>query len=376
MARVQRVVSVLTRFLQTEQNISASHSLLRLGKLLRFKIIEKPKYQVIGPLERFNQKFTVLSRTSWDPSFKRLKRKYQKTRDELIRKENLLVDCALRDASWYVANTLGTFAGFMHGNDRLYSWKCLEGPAENIDSELKFRKAKVRNPSAMSARVKNAGRFYGADLIGIAMLNKFWVYSYSYNRLTGQNDPIRLSKKLKFAIVMAIEMDYEKFASSDIEASAATGLGYSKMAFVASLLAQFVRNLGYQAIPCGNDTALSIPLAIDAGLGELGRNGLLITRQFGPRVRLCKVLTDLPLKPDRPIDFGVQEFCERCRKCLESCPVHAISEERTTDAKNLSHSSGILKWPVDGESCFRFWCETGIDCSVCIRVCPFNKGDS
>jgi len=95
---------------------------------------------------------------------------------------------------------------------------------------------------------------------------------------------------------MAIEMDYGKFPTSDVGMSAATGLGYSKMAFVSSLLAQFVRNIGYQALPCGNDTALSIPLAVDAGLGELGRNGLLITPQFGPRVRLCKVFTDLPLR--------------------------------------------------------------------------------
>ena len=234
-------------------------------------------------------------------------------------------------------------------------------------------KAKVYNPVAMSKKIKSAGRFYGADLVGISRLNEFWIYSHSYNRLTGQNDPIRLPKKYKFAIVMAIEMDYDKIATSDIEASAATGLGYSKMAFVSSLLAQFIRNLSYQALPCGNDTALSIPLAIDAGLGELGRNGLLITPQFGPRVRLCKVLTDLPLKPDKPIDFRVQEYCEKCKKCLENCPVHAISEDKTTKAMTTSSNSGILKWSVNGEMCFRFWCETGIDCNICIKVCPFNK---
>jgi len=347
--------------------------LSRLGKPLRAKIIEKPKYQVTDPLKRFNQKYTVLSRTSWDPSFQRLKRQYQKTRNERIRKENLLEDYALRDASWYVANTLGTFAGFMHGNDGLYSWKCLEVPEENLDSEMKFRKVKVYNPAIMSRKIKSAGRFYGADLVGITRLNEFWVYSHSYDRLTRQNYPIKLPKQYKFAVVMAIEMDYDKFAMSDIGASAATGLGYSKMAFVSSLLAQFIRNLGYQALPCGNDTALSIPLAIDAGLGELGRNGLLITPQFGPRVRLCKVLTDLPLKTDKPIDFGLQEYCEKCKKCLENCPVHAISEDKTANAITMSNNSGVLKWPVNGERCFRFWCEKGVDCNICIKVCPFNK---
>jgi len=347
--------------------------LSRLGKPLRAKIIEKPKYQVVGPLKRFNQKDTILSRTSWDPSFQKLKRKYQKARNERIRKENSLEDYPLRDASWYVANTLGTFAGFMHGNDGLYSWKSLEVPEENIDSEIKSQKVKVYNPVAMSTKIKSAGRFYGADMVGIIKLNEFWVYSHSYNRLTGQHDQIRLPKQYQFAIVMAIEMDYNKFLISDIGASAATGLAYSKMAFVSSLLAQFIRNLGYHALPCGNDTALSIPLAIDAGLGELGRNGLLVTPKFGSRVRLCKVLTDLPLEPGKPIDAGVQEYCEKCRKCLENCPVHAISEDKTSNAITASNNSGVLKWPVNGESCFRFWCETGIDCSICIKVCPFNK---
>jgi len=115
----------------------------RLGRLLRAGIIDKPKHQVIGSLKRFNQKYTVLSRTSWDPPFQRLRRKYQKTRKERIRNENLLEDHAFGDASWYVANTLGTFAGFMHGNHGLYSWKSLETPEENLDSRIKFRKGKV-----------------------------------------------------------------------------------------------------------------------------------------------------------------------------------------------------------------------------------------
>jgi epoxyqueuosine reductase len=347
--------------------------LSRLGKPLRSKIVGNPKYEVIGPLKRFDQKYTILSRTSWDTIFQKLKRDYQKIRDERIRKENLLEDYALRDASWYVTNTLGTFAGFMQGNEGLYSWGSLEVPEENLDSETNFGKVKIHDTAAMSTKIKGAGKFYGADLVGITRLNEFWVYSRSYNRLSGQNDSIRLPKRYRFAVVMAVEMDYEKFVMSDVGASAATGLGYSKMAFVSSLLAQFIRNLGYQALPCGNDTALSIPLAVDAGLGELGRNGLLITPQYGSRVRLCKVLTDLPLKPDKPIDFGVQEYCEECKKCLENCPVHAISEDKTADATTVSSNSGVLKWPVDGESCFRYWCETGIDCNICIKVCPFNN---
>ena len=80
-----------------------------------------------------------------------------------------------------------------------------------------------------------------------------------------------------------------------------------------------------------NDTALAIPYAIKAGLGEYGRLGLLITKEFGPRVRLGKIFTNLPLAPDRPIRFGVKEFCDTCRRCSEGCPVNAIPSNAPSD---------------------------------------------
>ncbi|MFX1518840.1 MAG: reductive dehalogenase [Promethearchaeota archaeon] len=333
---------------------------------MKAKIIEKPTYQIIGSLKRINQKQTVLSRTAWDPVLQELKHKYQQKRNERI--QNAPEAFALRDASWYLADNLGNHAGFMHGNEGLYSWKSLETIEENLDARKTVQKTTISNPADMSKKIKNAGKFFGADLVGITRLNEFWVYSNSYNRLNGKNDPINISSEdFKFAIVMAIAMDYKKFTMSDIEVSAATGLGYSKMAFAASHLAQYIRNLGYRALPCGNDTAFSVPLAIDAGLGEQGKHGMLITPEFGPRVRLCKVITNLPLSPDKPIDFGVQEYCEvNCNKCVENCPAQAINGKK--EVKN-----GVLKWVASGERCFSFWCEQGNDCSICIKVCPFNK---
>ena len=176
---------------------------------------------------------------------------------------------------------------------------------------------------------------------------------------------------------MAIEMDELGIATSpEAPAASATGLCYSKMAFISSMMAEFIRNLGYTAVPSGNDTALSIPFAVDAGLGQLGRNGLLITPEYGPRVRLCKVFTDLPLTADNPIDFGVTEFCMTCKKCAEACEVDAISfkENPNFDSACKSTSIGVLKWPVDGEKCYNYWCDNGIDCSTCISVCPYNPG--
>jgi epoxyqueuosine reductase len=82
---------------------------------------------------------------------------------------------------------------------------------------------------------------------------------------------------------MAIEMKHEEIAHSpNAIGGAATGLGYSRMTFVANLVVNHMRGLGYQAAPSGNDTALSFFLAIATGLGELGRMGMLVTEKFGP----------------------------------------------------------------------------------------------
>jgi len=111
-----------------------------------------------------------------------------------------------------------------------------------------------------------------------------------------------------------------------------------------------------------------------AGLGEGSRMGLLITERYGPRVRLCKVFTDLPLRQDGYRGFGAPEFCRTCRKCAIHCPSQAIPHgDMTEEGPNISNQSGILKWYVDAEKCFAFWAQNRMDCSTCIRVCPFNK---
>jgi reductive dehalogenase len=145
------------------------------------------------------------------------------------------------------------------------------------------------------------------------------------------------------------------------------------MAFLVSCIAEFIRNLGYKAIPMGNDTALSIPLAIDAGLGELGRNGLLITPEYGPCIRICKVFTDLELKTDKPITFGVTDFCKNCKKCVEACEADAIQTEDEPSFKTVcpSNRQGVLRWAVNQDKCYKFWVENGGECSNCIAACPF-----
>ena len=231
------------------------------------------------------------------------------------------------------------------------------------------------DPAEATRDIKKVATYLGAELVGVCELDRRWVYSNTFHMFTRESKPLEIPEEYKYAIVMAHEMDYEleKYTPSQI-GNAATGMGYTKMAFTAGHLAQFIRGLGYKAIPCGNDTALSIPLAMQAGLGELARNGLLVTPEYGPRVRISKVFTNLELTPDKPIEFGVTDFCLKCFKCADTCPGQAIIYgDRTTEPRNFSNSTGVLKWPVDGEKCLAFWGANGASCGVCIRACPFNK---
>ncbi|MDJ0753626.1 MAG: reductive dehalogenase [Ardenticatenaceae bacterium] len=190
-----------------------------------------------------------------------------------------------------------------------------------------------------------------------------------------EDGTLAIPETMKTVIVLAFEMDYDSIeAAPTVLGDAGTMDGYSKMAITAGSLAQFIRGLGYNAIPCGNNTGISVPQAIEAGLGEGGRNGILITPKYGPRVRLAKVITDLPMAYDKPIRFGVEEFCEVCKKCATHCPTQAISYgPKTMEPTTISTNPGVLKWSVNAEDCYLGWTANASGCGMCIRVCPFNK---
>ena len=111
-----------------------------------------------------------------------------------------------------------------------------------------------------------------------------------------------------------------------------------------------------------------VPLAIDAGLGELGRQGYLIADRYGPRVRLFAVQTDMPLVPDSPVDLGAEKFCEACLKCAESCPSRSTPKDQEKKVDR-----GIERWKLNEETCFKYWGKVGTDCCVCMAVCPFSR---
>ena len=187
-----------------------------------------------------------------------------------------------------------------------------------------------------------------------------------------------IPRKMKWVVAIAIPMDIELLARTPTAlGDAASALGYSHSAFVVSSLAVFIRGLGYDAIPCVNDTAQSIPFAVDAGLGELSRLNKLVTPEFGPAVRLCKVFTDMPMAYDKPVDFGLVEFCKGCKKCAEACPSRALSfdDEPSFKTRGPWNNPGHKAWFEDSYKCYEYWQKSGSACGVCFASCPFTKGD-
>jgi epoxyqueuosine reductase len=310
---------------------------------------------------RFDERRTIFSRMHWDRKASFYEVAYRGGAAEKIAQGisgYSHLDFARVLASWTVHDS------FL----RAFSWR---RTGEADPSLATLERLAVSDPLTLTAQVKDTARLFGADLVGVCNVDERWIYSHNRS-----GDPIEIPAACDRAIVMAIAMDRPSVGTSpQYLSAAATGVGYSKMAFTIACMAEFLRNLRYTAIPMGNDTALSVPLAIQAGLGQMGRNGLLTTQEFGSCVRLCKVFTDLPLVPDEPIDFGLPEFCKTCRRCADACEPGAISqhEDPTFDVACPSNNPGIRRWAVNADKCYEFWAENTAACSNCIVACPYSS---
>lgn len=332
-------------------------------------------FEVTADFERFNQKYDMFNRAVWDDEVRseRANKFFESYFTDLAQFRKVEGfqhrDYALRNAAWYIADFTADLLEL--SGDRKEGF---------LDSYTMFREGATRKSQASeaehTAELKRAGRFLGADAIGICEFDERWVYTHNYSRQNLKTKAMDLPDDLTHVAVIVNEMDHATIETVPSALSgAATGQGYSRDIIAVLSITQYIRNLGYRAVASLNDTALSIPLAIQAGLGQYGRHGLLITPEFGPRVRIAKIFTDLPLIADQPIDFGVTETCNICQRCSSACPVKAISfDEPNFDRHDgVSHLKGIKKWTINAKQCFKFWANQGTDCSICIRVCPYNR---
>lgn len=225
------------------------------------------------------------------------------------------------------------------------------------------------DPARMTRRLKGLAAHWGAVKVGVAELDPAYVYSHVGRGPGGYGEEVILNHK--YAIVFAVEMNRMMVKQAPRTATVIeSATQYVEAAKIAFLLANYVRSLGYpaRAHTDANYRVVCPPIAVDAGLGEIGRNGFLMTQDYGPRIRLGVVTTDIPLVPDQPMDYAMQDFCQRCVKCAENCPSGAIPKGGKTLVR------GVEKWLVDADKCYSYWRKLGTDCAICMNVCPYSKG--
>ena len=338
-------------------------------------IDEKTGFDISDTFSRFDQRNEIYCRSEWDEEIKSknataffsghyMPNARARKADGFGQK-----DYALRNATWHVTNVLRDLR--RETDDRKEGFfDTFTAQDEGWPEPYEFS-----SPEESTAILRRAAHSMGVGVLGVCEYDERWIYSARYSERTQESKPVDIPEDLPNVIVIGEPMDLDLTATVPSALSgSATGMGYTHDTVVLLTLTQYIRNLGYRAVASMNDSALPIPLAVQAGLGEVGRHSLLITEEYGPRLRLGKIFTDMPLVIDQPKRFGVKEFCDVCQRCSSACPPKAIpAGEPSRTAYSISNLNGVKKWTTYAEKCFRFWAGQNSDCSICIRVCPYNR---
>lgn len=248
-----------------------------------------------------------------------------------------------------------------------YTGICNEDIKVPLEAPVNPLKKVVDDPVLQFQDIKAQARRLGADLVGVCELNPKWKFKGA-----------PLNHRYAIVIGEALPYKYCRVQEDDVKAMISTKTAldfYSQGGKIALFLADIIRDMGYPARAHYESWSqvLTIPVVVDAGLGEVGRNNLLITPEYGPRGRFSIVTTDLPLKSDlekRPM--GITEFCEICDRCVIACPAAAIP------AGDPTVTRGVVKWQLDLDKCFKYWYRPGSwsRCLACMTDCPWNKADN
>ncbi len=320
-------------------------------------------------MDRFDERDTIFSRMTLQRGSDRYIEQYRR------RPEKKEIDDRLRDAgegtfsrrlpeASMVETTFALITRlreFVRGFDGEYSFPRQSGPEKEPSSE------ETLNPEELTSFLKKTAASYGAVASGVTATDEACVYSV---RGRGERYGRAVDDALPVSFVYAFEMSVEEMRTAPGIREAAEVAGtYLRVAVPALLIASYLRGLGYRAIAHmdGESELVLPPLAERAGLGQIGRHGLLVNRRYGSRIRLGAITTDAELLYDQPVDFKLPKVCEVCRKCAELCPAGAIPSGSILGDYDVQVRS------IDHDACFAMWRRFGTDCGVCVSACPYSK---
>lgn len=243
-----------------------------------------------------------------------------------------------------------------HPQTRRFMFMRMDHSARNLyDGPVNPDRLETNDWKGVTRTIRRMTLEMGADLVGVAPLDEF-------DFVQGTAAPKGHSR----AVAFAIHMDFDEMKRLGPLAQMEVHKVYYLLSDVSVRLAQLIRSFGYHAVGYANEgDLLFIPAAWKAGLGELGRHGSLITKEFGPSVRLGAVTTDMPLVANpEPANYGFDDLCLRCNVCTNYCPGDAIVPRK-------EEKFGTVRWHVDTPACRPFF-EEYEGCKVCLTVCPVN----
>jgi len=347
---------------------------------------DEPTYEIVGEIERFDERDTVFSREALVPGSAG-EIEYHRRNPGLAEVDSQLSKFILSkmDGSEDVDRLArAVYESHFIPPAALALPDMVDGTPESTRVEWDREDASVR--------IKEFARRLGADDVRIGPLRQEWVYSHKGSRpffreeyvnppyFSGIPEDYRgrlygdsLELDHPTAISLAFRQDREMTATGSTRAvDFEVGRVYAHSALVSVQLARFIRALGWRARAhhLRNYLVMCVPVAVDAGIGELARCGYVVSRKLGANFRLATITTGMPLAYDSPVDLGMRDFCSKCRKCATNCPAGAIP------GGDMIEVRGVRKWKLNPEACLLYWGKTGYTCSICQTVCPWTKPDN
>lgn len=311
-------------------------------------------------MKRIDERDIMFARMGYQPGSKEYEDYYHRSPekrefDELIRQLPQL--CSEGTTHYHEENSLIAEANFQFLGDICH---LAEGPVNSKQVPVQVEE--------ITRKLKGLAAYNGAALVGVVKMQPEHYYSHRGRRSEHYGEQIEEFQQ--YGIVFAVEMDADMIdRAPQVAEVIETSKGYVKAAIIGMQLAYYIRSLGYPARNHmdGNYLVVAPLVARDAGLGDIGRLGILITREYGPRIRLGVVTTDMPLVADEATNFTVQKFCYACGKCVHTCPAGAIPSGPKEDIQ------GTKRWQIKQELCYRHWRFLGTDCGICLSTCPLSR---
>lgn len=326
---------------------------------LGVKEVELPTYEryIIGPIERFDRRKNAFALIMPDNPF-----------GEEIRQR-------FKERTGHDSSAPLPFSELEEPSDRIgqsltsAAWRlCREHHPETRPVTPEEGRLEITDKARMSRLIKKVALFLGAEAVRITHVDPRWVYQ-----------DVDIPHKYAILVVVSHNRSLINKAPSHLSAAGVASV-YSRLKVITTQLADFICNLGYDAayretLGSRNPDMLIVPMAIDAGIGELARNGRVLSPEFGINMRIKAVTTDLPLEVDKPISFGIHDFCMSCENCAIYCPPKAIPFGPPTDEPlDIYNNPGMRKWYVNAEKCITFMSankKSWAICGRCLSVCPW-----